>query len=210
MKKCVECGTEESSKWYFVSKGTPMCCKCYSKNYRKANPSRVKNTLSKYASSEKGKNRHKKYAKSEKGRESSNQRNFRYKLNHPEKVKAYQSSERRRKLSREQYIRKKNSDPAYYVSKRALRRAKEKESQPEWVNREEILEIYQQAEELQWLSEEQLEVDHIIPLINDKVCGLHVSWNLQIVPMSLNRQKGNRFDGTKKNLKWREEYESLL
>ena len=37
------------------------------------------------------------------------------------------------------------------------------------------------------------EVDHIIPLNNDLVCGLHVASNLQIIPQKKNTVKGNVF-----------------
>ena len=37
-------------------------------------------------------------------------------------------------------------------------------------------------------------VDHIIPVVHEKVCGLHCSANLRIVPYEVNASKGNSFD----------------
>tara|TARA_R110000868_G_scaffold117284_1_gene311705 strand:+ start:82 stop:678 length:597 start_codon:yes stop_codon:yes gene_type:complete len=37
------------------------------------------------------------------------------------------------------------------------------------------------------------EVDHIIPVKGKNVCGLHVLKNLQVIPRSENRRKGNSF-----------------
>ena len=36
-------------------------------------------------------------------------------------------------------------------------------------------------------------VDHVIPLISEKVCGLHTYSNISVIPAKLNLSKGNRF-----------------
>ena len=39
----------------------------------------------------------------------------------------------------------------------------------------------------------EFEVDHVVPLTHNLVCGMHVPWNLQVLPVSVNRSKGNKF-----------------
>jgi 5-methylcytosine-specific restriction endonuclease McrA len=79
---------------------------------------------------------------------------------------------------------------------RAYQAAKLKRTPP-WLTKEhfkEIEQFYTEAKELQWLSDptDPLEVDHIVPLQGNLISGLHVPWNLQILPKSLNASKSNK------------------
>ena len=73
----------------------------------------------------------------------------------------------------------------FYVQ-RAKRRASEKLAVPPWAEHDLIKTLYAKAMELGF------EVDHIVPLNSDIVCGLHCWHNLQLLDMSINRSKGNR------------------
>jgi len=77
----------------------------------------------------------------------------------------------------------------------AKRRAKKLNATPLWLTDEQIDEInsiYKEAKRLQEETGNIYHVDHIVPLINDKVCGLHVPWNLQILTAKENASKGNK------------------
>lgn len=64
---------------------------------------------------------------------------------------------------------------------------------PIWANKDKIGEIYLEAANLSRTTGIIHEVDHIIPLTNKLVCGLHVESNLQILTISENRAKRNKF-----------------
>lgn len=67
---------------------------------------------------------------------------------------------------------------------------------PKWLTQEhhkQIEILFIQAAELTKTTGIPHEVDHILPLCGKKVNGLHVPWNLQILPRSDNRRKHNKY-----------------
>jgi hypothetical protein len=77
---------------------------------------------------------------------------------------------------------------AYCNTKLAAYRAAKLQATPPWVSDDdkEIMElVYTEADY------RKLEVDHIIPLKNESVCGLHVYWNTQLLSRSQNASKSN-------------------
>jgi hypothetical protein len=91
----------------------------------------------------------------------------RYKISHPEKNLAYKSKRRGQQLN----------------------------ATPSWLTKEDLFHIeqyYRLAKSREMFEEIKFHVDHIIPLVNEGVCGLHVPENLRVIPAIDNMKKGNR------------------
>ena len=87
-------------------------------------------------------------------------------------------------------IKYSKNNPAKRRASDALRRSLKLNATPIWLTEEhknQIEEIYKEAQQL------SLTVDHVVPLKNKIVCGLHVPWNLQLLTLSENCQKSNKF-----------------
>lgn len=81
------------------------------------------------------------------------------------------------------------------AAKTARRRASKLKATPPWLRKqdfEEIKELYEIAKAFKLYTGEEYHVDHIIPLQGENVCGLHVPWNLQVIPAKENLNKSNK------------------
>ena len=95
-----------------------------------------------------------------------------------------------------QYRRKhKENNPEYYKALTSVRKRRHRNATPKWISTSQKLamrQLYLQAMELTNLTGERYVVDHIIPLISDEVCGLHVPWNLRVITQEENLRKSNK------------------
>jgi len=79
---------------------------------------------------------------------------------------------------------------------RALRKRRRKEATPKWLTteqRKQIVATYEHMRDCKIVTGEDYHVDHIIPLRGENVCGLHVPWNLQVLPADVNMDKSNKY-----------------
>lgn len=65
---------------------------------------------------------------------------------------------------------------------------------PPWANFRKIYAIYNEAADRRDAGED-VQVDHIIPLVHPLVCGLHYELNLEIISARENSYKSNYFAG---------------
>lgn len=204
MKRCTKCRELKSIDSFYKngSRYRPDCKDCKKslvQTYRTSNPDTVQNAKKesyrknkekisrlrkiKYLSNkvEINQKRREKYSNNP---EDHKKESIRYYYNNREKC-----LKRQKKLSKRHYVNNKS----LYNAKAAKRRAQKINATPRWANTDKIKLLYEKAKWLESVTGLQYEVDHIIPLQNDKVCGLHVWENLQILETELNKSKGNKY-----------------
>lgn len=93
----------------------------------------------------------------------------------------------------------KAENPEYYKALTSFRRKRNQQATPKWLTqaqKQEIRSLYMIAQTTTNITGVRYVVDHIIPLINDAVCGLHVPWNLQVMTQEENLAKSNKIQLT--------------
>ena len=72
-----------------------------------------------------------------------------------------------------------------------------KQRTPVWLTKEEKAQIQTEYDLAKWCTkvmQEKYTVDHIVPLKGKTVSGLHVPWNLQVIPAKANFEKHAKFE----------------
>lgn len=82
-----------------------------------------------------------------------------------------------------------------YTAKVAKRRAQQLQATPKWADQKAITKIYRGAARLSAETGILHAVDHVVPLQGRNVCGLHVEYNLRVIPAKDNHRKSNKHDG---------------
>ena len=89
----------------------------------------------------------------------------------------------------------KERNPELYKALTSVRKRRHRNATPKWLGSQDkvaMRNLYLKAQELTKLTGVRYVVDHIVPLINPEVCGLHVPWNLQIMTQEENLKKSNK------------------
>ena len=174
-KECSKCGIEKPLFDFHVDKSKPTgtrpdCKACHIKLQKKRygeNPDSFAKSRKKYY---------------EKNKSSMLKKHTEWSQKNPEKVRAYSANWRR----------KNNPVIAMHANKR---RASKIQATPPWINEPDIQhmkDFYEAALQFRIYTGKFYEVDHIIPLMGETVCGLHVPWNMQIIEEKQNRSKKNK------------------
>lgn len=213
MKQCTKCKVKKPlSEFHKKSKAksglNPRCKVCVgedTKKYYNSNRDKILKKSNEYRTNNRDKINKKKreYSKykwennlwSDEYKEKRRIQAKKWRENNPDRVKKYNKN-----------YKSNNKDISCKIN--ADRRAKKLKATLSGKYSEELKTFYKDIKNIQWLSEEKLEVDHIIPLKGDNVCGLHVPWNLQVLTKSQNSSKTNKFDGSYDNNTWRKDVKS--
>jgi len=194
IRKCAVCpkeGAFPNSEWRGIKKGTRIICKsCYYREYRENNRDKIYENQTAWTNANRDKCREsvRKYENSEKGI-----------ATHAALVARDPVGFSKKAVERVNKMKEKHPEKyfAYQAAYQRIRKALL--SHP--INTKylaELADVYRDCPE-------GLEVDHIIPLKNKRICGLHVPWNTQYLDRVSNARKSNFFDGTYNNESWKNE-----
>ena len=106
----------------------------------------------------------------------------------------YRKSPEFKQYSKKYFSKHQQENKAYWSAKNAKYRATKLQRTPEWLTDDHlwmIEEVYELAQLRSKVTGVDHHVDHVVPLRGKTVSGLHVPWNLQVIPWYENLSKSN-------------------
>lgn len=129
-----------------------------------------------------------------------------WKANNPERNKAGSRKwfEENAESVRARHLAYKRKHRAHFTALQMLRKATKLKATPLWLTEEHLAEIRGLYEEARRKSSDGAphHVDHIFPLKGENFTGLHVPWNLQVIPAAENLAKFNKFPEQFAEMAW--------
>ena len=197
-KRCYKCKEVKEKSEFHKDKsskdGLRGVCKACNKAYREKNREAIREQNKAYKEKNREAIREQSKAYYEQNREAIGERK-----------KAYREQNREAVLEMYKTYYKKNKVQCY--ARVTKRRAMKRNACPDWLTQEhndQIKELYATAKQLTEETGIPHHVDHIIPLkgksydlgtrrMRHTVCGLHVPWNLEVVPAEENLSKNCKY-----------------
>lgn len=187
-KVCMCAYSRPRSKAYYYENTEKI--KLQSRDWHSANPDKVKESQRKWKSANAGKVKEYRAGNHEKIRGYSRKW---YELNAESRNQANRTwREANPDLERDRTRAWREANPHIVAALAAKRRAAKLQATPVWVDERYVKLFYEMAMDATASTGIEHQVDHIVPLQSDIVCGLHWEHNLQVLPAVDNIRKGNR------------------
>jgi len=174
------CPKGHVSERFVSTRGCEECVLAKSRVWQKENPEKAKACKKSYRDANPEKHKAWKSESQKRNRDSANRRNRKYAEANKE-ILAVKTAEWGR------------NNRGKRAATAAKYRAAKLQATPPWADFGMIEQVYDLAQRCKSIKGFSPEVDHIIPLQGDNVCGLHVQGNFQIIDMKHNRIKGKQF-----------------
>jgi hypothetical protein len=203
IKACTKCGevkdiSHYSKKCSKTGRLDAQCKPCVVKRgqawYQK-NKDRAIETRTRWYEENKERAREKAAEYYQKNYEATRNRHKEWAAQNPEKGREYSRKwqQANMEISRKMASDHRKSNLARYAARAATRRAEKLKATPAWGNQFFVAEAYALAKLRTEKFGFRWEVDHIVPLKADLVCGLHWEGNLRVITCRENRMKSNVF-----------------
>lgn len=178
----------------------PKCKSCvseYNREYRQRNRERIIENDLRYAAAnrEQARERAARWRKDNPNRVKRNEKQYYQQNKERELEKSKQRHKQNKKTNCERSKQWRLDSPDRVAAQTAKRRATKKQAVPSWVDLDIVARLYLQAVELTESTGVSHQVDHIVPLNSDVVCGLHCEDNLRVITAEENNAKKNKLIG---------------